>query len=138
LGVQIRLKLEEERRALASFVSKFDSLGLALPPSKLQPPMPMQGGATAAFERRQQNRSHAVSGTLGVIEDSPVRIPLGAQPSLLEQTPEEEWVTMDDMSFEMEAAVGVNGKGRGMSVSGVRKMGNVLKEVLGGKENLPV
>ncbi|TEB23012.1 kinesin-domain-containing protein [Coprinellus micaceus] len=46
-----RLKLEGERQALASFVSKFDSLGGS---SKLDPPMPREGGAAAAFAERQQ------------------------------------------------------------------------------------
>ena len=124
---------------MAAFVSKFDSLGLvgmSLPPSKLKPPMPMQGGAAVAFAERQQNRNYGVPGALGVIEDcSPVRMTLATQPSLLEQTPEEEWVTMDDVSFEMEVA-GVGEKAR--TVSGVKRMGSVLKEVLSGKENLPV
>lgn len=43
--------MEGERQALASFVSKFDSLGGS---SKLDPPMPREGGAAAAFAERQQ------------------------------------------------------------------------------------
>jgi len=59
---QVREKLEGERRALAAFVSKFDSLGLGSntsdPPSKIvKPPMPSPGGAMTAYERRQSRRS---------------------------------------------------------------------------------
>ncbi|CAA7262764.1 unnamed protein product [Cyclocybe aegerita] len=51
---QMRKKLEEERRALASFVSMFDSLGFtAIPPSKMNIPLPTPGGAKTAYERRQ-------------------------------------------------------------------------------------
>ncbi|KAF8988526.1 kinesin motor domain-containing protein [Cyathus striatus] len=54
-----RKQLEEERRALAAFVSKFDALGLGLGAasvSKLQPPKPIPGGAAIAFSERQQTR----------------------------------------------------------------------------------
>ena len=56
---RMRTKLEEERRALAAFVSKFDALGLgggSNLASKLKPPKPVIGGATAAFAERQQSR----------------------------------------------------------------------------------
>ena len=48
--------MEEERRALAAFVTRFDALGLGTVPttvSKLKPPMPTPGGAMTAYERRQ-------------------------------------------------------------------------------------
>ncbi|KAJ3547484.1 hypothetical protein NMY22_g1637 [Coprinellus aureogranulatus] len=49
---KLRKKLEEERQALAAFVSKFDeSLGTV---SRLDPPMPRPGGAAAAYAERQQ------------------------------------------------------------------------------------
>jgi len=51
--MQSRIKLEEERRALAAFVSKFDSLGF----SKIKPPKPTSGGAAAAFAERKQNKA---------------------------------------------------------------------------------
>ena len=47
--------MEEERRALATFVTKFDSLGLKLP-SKLQPPKPTPGGALTAYAERRQSK----------------------------------------------------------------------------------
>ena len=58
----MREKLEGERRALAAFVSKFDSLGLGSdtsePLSKIvKPPMPSPGGAMTAYGRRQSRRS---------------------------------------------------------------------------------
>jgi centromeric protein E len=124
------LRLGEEQRALAAFVSKFDSLGLgmSLPPSKLNPPMPIPGGATAAFAERQLNRTHIVSSTLSVIDDcSPMRMKVGAQPSLLEQMPEDEF--MEDVSFEMEIGGGKISVEKGLT-------GNPLKDV-SGKENLP-
>ena len=100
--------------------------------------MPTPGGATAAFAERQLHRNYAPpSGRLGSIEDcSPVRMSLGTQPSLLEQMPEEEWVTMDDLSFELDYVV--SGAGERTRSGAMKKVGNVLKEVLGGKENLPV
>ncbi|ESK96372.1 kinesin-like protein [Moniliophthora roreri MCA 2997] len=65
---QVRIKLEDERRALTAFVSKFDALGLGttLPSSSpvvsrrgssIVPPMPSPRGAAAAFEERKQLRS---------------------------------------------------------------------------------
>lgn len=47
--------MEEERRALAAFVTKFDSLGLKLP-CKLQPPKPTPGGALTAYAERRQSK----------------------------------------------------------------------------------
>jgi hypothetical protein len=63
-------------------------------------------------------------------------MPLASQPSLLEQMPEEEWVTMDDLSFDLDCVISGAGE-RGRS-GPMKKMGNALKEVLSGKENLPV
>ncbi|TFK26830.1 kinesin-domain-containing protein [Coprinopsis marcescibilis] len=67
---RLRVKMEGERQALAAFVSKFDSLGLNLGgmagnggagvPSKLQPPLPSQGGAAAAYAAKQQARLSAI------------------------------------------------------------------------------
>ena len=113
--------MEEERRALAAFVSKFDSLGLGgLAPSKLKPPMPTPGGATTAFAERQQN-----------MDDSPIKMEMmriKGQPSLLEQTPEEGWSMVEDMSFDERdfkaTAMGVGAKAR-------------TKGTLGMKENVP-
>ncbi|KAF8660905.1 hypothetical protein AX16_001533 [Volvariella volvacea WC 439] len=63
---RIRTRLEDERRALAAFVSKFDSLSFSSPPSsttsKLQPPLPTPGGAAAAFAERQQQRTQFGNG----------------------------------------------------------------------------
>ena len=114
---QTRQALEEERRALAAFVSKFDSLGLGLsvPPSKLRPPMPTPGGAMTAYERRQ-SRSFSGIGRLstipdatvsedmtGILESSPMRLRRGelrAQPSLLDQAMLEEFDGAGDISFD--------------------------------------
>ncbi|KAJ8073923.1 Kinesin-like protein kip2 [Marasmius tenuissimus] len=73
-SLQTRIKLEDERRALAAFVSKFDSLGLGftLPASSasttptrrtsiastsIVPPMPSPGGAAKAFAERKHLRN---------------------------------------------------------------------------------
>jgi len=69
---QARLKLEEERRALAAFVSKFDSLGLGLtlPSSKLQLPKPTPGGAMTAYAERRQSRSFSSSLAGGLLNST--------------------------------------------------------------------
>jgi centromeric protein E len=120
--------LEEERRALAAFVSKFDALGLGYGPSKLQPPMPIPGGAPAAFAGRRSQVSLVNENG----DSSPVRLELGAikaQPSLLEQMPEEEWSVVEDMSFELEVEKRSKGK------SGLT---GKSQKVFAEKENLPV
>ncbi|OBZ68777.1 Kinesin-related protein 11 [Grifola frondosa] len=109
-----RLKLEEERQALAAFVRKFDSLGLgSLPPpvTILNPPMPTPGG---------------IMSTVAEVE-SPVRLPGNpTQPSLLE----EQWDGADEMSFELLEKPIIPSDSRKASRSPVR-------EVLGEKENRP-
>jgi|ERR1700722_4311377 len=128
----MRLKLEGERRALAAFVSKFDSLGLGMSfqQSKLNPPMPTAGGATAAFAERQINRTHSIPSTLSVIDDcSPVKMKaIGGQPSLLEQVPEDGF--LEDVSFEVEV---------GSKVGPGKDFGRTpLEDVfLNDKENVP-
>ncbi|EPQ50948.1 kinesin-domain-containing protein [Gloeophyllum trabeum ATCC 11539] len=106
---KMRTKLEEQRRALAAFVSKFDALGLGgdlAVPSLPKPPMPAPGGAHQIFAERQRNKSTSFglsSDFSSNAADSPVKIELihvKGQPSLLEQMPEEDpW---NDVSFEME------------------------------------
>ncbi|KAI0059583.1 kinesin-domain-containing protein [Artomyces pyxidatus] len=133
---KMRVQLEEERRALAAFVSKFDSLtaGLggtatvAAPSARLL--MPTPGGAAAAFADRQRQRVAAAS-RLGVVEEveSPMVVRLKAEPSLLE----EKWDGMDEESFEIER-VGVATPAKGLS----KRSDSPVREVLGGKENLPV
>ncbi|KAJ7935660.1 kinesin-like protein [Mycena leptocephala] len=110
---KIRLQLEEERQALAAFVSKFDSLGLGLLSAASSPVkvMPSPGGASAAFAgRREARQQHLTMQSTGEtsVDSSPIRMSLdlsmngkvGAHPSLLEQTPEEDWTALGDMSFE--------------------------------------
>ncbi|KAL4073263.1 P-loop containing nucleoside triphosphate hydrolase protein [Scleroderma yunnanense] len=130
---QMRTKLEEERRALAAFVSKFDSLGLGAGSnlsSKLKPAKPSIGGATAAFAERQQNRVANLVNITSIKEESPIRMDIKNQPSLLEQTPEDDWSMMEDPSFEVEA-------GKLKSV-GSKRVESPLKDILGMKENIPL
>ncbi|KAI6156511.1 P-loop containing nucleoside triphosphate hydrolase protein [Pisolithus thermaeus] len=128
---RVRTKLEEERRALAAFVSKFDSLGLGLGSnltSKVKPAKPTLGGATQAFAERQQNR-HTNVNTTTIIEESPMRMDVRNEPRLLDQTPEEDWSIVEDASFEAEARKLKGGGKRAESPS---------KEVFGRKENIPL
>lgn len=87
-------------------MKKFDALGLgsglALPPTKLNPPMPTPGGAAAVFAERQRNRLLALADAeLGTVAEteSPMRIVVAStEPSLLE----EQWDAIEDVSFEIE------------------------------------
>ncbi|KDQ51297.1 hypothetical protein JAAARDRAFT_41369 [Jaapia argillacea MUCL 33604] len=129
---KMRTKLEEERKALAAFVTKFDALGLGTdipipPPSRLKTQMLAPGGAHQIFAERQQRHKSTTPSTLALAsipDDSPVRfgvaaVEVGCQPSLLEEA----WEGVgDDVSFEI-------GSGKGGVVVG--------REVLGEKENLP-
>lgn len=75
----MRVKLEEEKRALVSFVSMVDSLGLGT-----------GGGIATPTTSPQRTR-----------KDDAQKLP-----SLLDQVPEEDWSILGDLSFELEAAKG--------------------------------
>jgi len=157
----MRVKLENERQALAAFVSKFDALGLGglgLPPipvsslstsTPFNPPKPTPGGANAIFAERQKNR--LVVGSLESLKiaetnepgmnatESPLRmstqVKVENQPSLLE----EEWegVSMHVEDFEPEAvAMSIPSKEKRSSF--LKTIGAEVKDVFGmGKENMP-
>lgn len=132
---KVRVKLEEERRALAAFVSKFDALGLAggsaLPPSSMSLSGPT--GAPAPLGKAKSYLSRIGSSVLGVVAEeteSPMRIDLKNQPSLLDQTLDEDWSMMEDVSFEMDLGKGKLGNGKRAESS--------LKGVFGRRENIPV
>ncbi|KAJ6585001.1 P-loop containing nucleoside triphosphate hydrolase protein [Mycena capillaripes] len=157
---KMRLQLEEERRALAAFVSKFDSLGLGLLSAASSPVkvMPSPGGASAAFagrrETRQQQQQVAMPNTGETsVDSSPIRMSLdlsmtgqfGAHPSLLEQI-EEDWTSIADVSFEAEAGKDDAASGWGSRVrKGLRVVSGKgasplsSREIFGvsAKENLP-
>ncbi|KAJ4479867.1 P-loop containing nucleoside triphosphate hydrolase protein [Lentinula lateritia] len=126
----IRTKLEDERRALAAFVSKFDSLGMGstFPPSNASTPISSLTSATSATSlssvaasapkpglptEEEGDISIQITG-VGSFGDpnlsssalSPLRLPEGhiyaGVPSLLEQMPEEAWV-LGDVSFDDES-----------------------------------
>ncbi|KAG6918102.1 hypothetical protein DXG01_016555 [Tephrocybe rancida] len=156
---KVRMTLEEERRALAAFVSKFDSVGQALTlpsfaASKVQPPRPTPGGATAAFRANQVNKL-ASSTTdsadmLASLAESPIRMDItGGEPKfkpqtqlMLEQMPEEEW---SDVSFDQHEPVelppveektkmfGFGIVGEALARKGAKSL---VREVLSDKENL--
>lgn len=145
----MRVQLEEERRALAAFVSKFDSLGLGLLSAASSPVkvMPSPGGASATFAgRRQQQQQLTMQNTGDTSRDaSPVRMSidlvgrLGTQPSLLEQMPEEDWNVLGEVSFETEAGQDAAWGRAGKSLSGKAGSPNSPREIFGmsSKENLP-
>ncbi|KAI0032797.1 P-loop containing nucleoside triphosphate hydrolase protein [Vararia minispora EC-137] len=125
---KMRAQLEEERRVLAAFVSKFDSLtsgGIGVGPI-----VPRSSGPAASFNQRQKRGGSA----LGTIDEtnSPVKIDMsrgGAEPSLLEE--QMQWDGMiDDESFELVDKTPAK----------TRRAPSPVKDVLarGRKENLPV
>jgi len=157
----MRVKLENERQALAAFVSKFDALGLGglgLPPIPISstsasipfnPPKPTPGGANAIFAERQKNRlvvSPLESLTIDEtnepslnpnmnFNESPLRPSTKAkaenQPSLLE----EEWegVSMHAEDFEAETIIttAVPAKEKEKRGSFFKTMGIDVKDVFG-------
>lgn len=147
----MRITLENERQALAAFVSKFDSLGLgglaglaATPPSKLRAPMPSAGGASKVFAERQRNRIPALA--LPSIEDtgeSPARLDgadrfMGQGSLLLEQTLDEDWAAADDVSFDLENPVPrAAGLKLADGAAAAADAAAAARGVLGAKENLP-
>ncbi|KAF8585087.1 kinesin-domain-containing protein [Ramaria rubella] len=125
---QLRQKLEDEKRALISFVTDIDTHISTAPSrfSKLMPPAKSVNSifspvtntpVTAASSRK---RSLSLGGNTDDPTNSPIKTELSkirAQPSLLEQMPEEEWEgDGDEPSF--------------------RALGH--KDVLADKENVPV
>ncbi|KAF9240174.1 P-loop containing nucleoside triphosphate hydrolase protein [Melanogaster broomeanus] len=127
---KVRMTLEGERKALAAFVSKFDSLGLggSVPPSS----------SSSSVRTKTTFGSRVGKGGLGIVveeTESPVRIDPKNQPSLLEQMPEEGWSLMDDVSFEMEIGKAKVGGPGGITT---KRAASPLKEVLASKENIPV
>ncbi|KAJ7069716.1 P-loop containing nucleoside triphosphate hydrolase protein [Mycena amicta] len=105
---KMRIQLEDERKALAAFVSKFDSLGLGLLSASSSPVkvMPSPGGASAAYASRKEHRLAMQPQNAGTPDASPIRMSLDLsmtakiQPSLLEQMPEEGVEEWGDVSFE--------------------------------------
>lgn len=153
--------MEEERRALAAFVTKFDSLGLTLP-SKLQPPKPTPGGALTAYAERKQSKFTSSSLSDGLLngattkslntpykgnnnaniatniaeDTSPIRPNLfKSQPRLLDQVmPEEADMSFDE--FEVEQQL--------LNTSVLTSVGKIMggktaanaRDVFGDKENI--
>ncbi|GLB38799.1 putative TRAFAC class myosin-kinesin ATPase superfamily, kinesin family protein [Lyophyllum shimeji] len=152
---KMRMTLEEERRALAAFVTKFDSLGLGGSPAatpKLRPPMLTAGGAAAAYAERRAGlglASNDSTNTLPSVIESPIRIDMTGNgmsklkshhPLMLEEMPEEEWA---DVSFEMhDGASEVPPEKRDGKMFGVGPLGAAAgkkdggRAVFGDKENL--
>ncbi|KAF8625919.1 hypothetical protein AX17_006645 [Amanita inopinata Kibby_2008] len=149
---KLRKKLEDERRALAAFVSKFDSLGLGLtlPPSStvtasangMKTPTrtnPSSAKASPFTDRKKrqqpgkENSNGEAEVTLAV--ESPIKMEWkGQQQILLEQMPEE--AAWCDVSFDGEpfGTVETNGGAGGRTPR--KGAQSPLREVLGGKENV--
>ena len=117
--MQTRIKLEEERRALAAFVSKFDSLGLAS--------SSVGGQATPPLSSIEEALDES-SSSAEPADVSPVKMTLVPQPSLLEE--DCAWDPIGEVSFEME-------KGPTCVTVGKEQIPTVTKrEVLAEKENI--
>lgn len=135
---KVRKKLEDERRALAAFVSKFDSLGLGmtLPPSSsgtLRTPTkfgltPVKSSPFGDRKKRQpfDGKENTSSSEIEMSVDlSPMKVEWKGQQQLtMEQLPEE---TLD-VSFDCERL----GPSEGRTP---RKGQSTAREVFGGREN---
>ncbi|KAN0129523.1 P-loop containing nucleoside triphosphate hydrolase protein [Lactarius tabidus] len=125
-----RQQLEDERRALASFVTKFDSLTAGLSSSAS---LSSLGGSTPP------RTAKSALTRLPPIAESPLRMDLGGlrtEPSLLE----ERWdgvggLSFDDESFEADRALGSSSPKRVLH-SG-KNIESPARAILEGKENLP-
>ncbi|KAI0260682.1 P-loop containing nucleoside triphosphate hydrolase protein [Gloeopeniophorella convolvens] len=123
-----RQQLEGERRALAAFVTKFDSLTASL------------GTSTASVGARGASQLGTMR--LPPIVESPVRMDLRPEPSLLD----ERWdaVGLDEDSFEAERGGSPRAK-RAPSSPGAKRtpsspgkrVESPTRGILGDKENLP-
>ncbi|KAK2462674.1 hypothetical protein APHAL10511_005290 [Amanita phalloides] len=136
---RVRKKLEDERRALATFVSKFDSLGLGLTlplssassmsPSALRAQTkcntPTKTSPLIDRKKKQLEKENTSSSELEIVGDcSPIKIEWkGQQQLMMEQIPEQPW----DVSFDYGATE------RGQTSR--RDAQSPARGVLGGKEN---
>ncbi|KAF8634129.1 hypothetical protein AX15_001061 [Amanita polypyramis BW_CC] len=143
---RVRKKLEDERRALAAFVSKFDSLGLGLtlPASATSsgtlrtPKSATVSAKTSPFtdrKKRQQpdkenDKSTSNNETEMASEPSPIKMEWrGQQQIMMEQMPEDAWY---DLSFDCERL----GATEMSSTRTLRKGAqSPTREIFGGKEN---
>ncbi len=126
---QARQQLEDERRALASFVTKFDSLTSGLSSSS----------SLSNLSNTPPARKLSLA-RLPPIVESPLRLDLGGlrvEPSLLE----EEWdgggIGLDDESFDAERAIIASSPKRAQ-IPGKGGINSPSRGVLERKENLPV
>ncbi|KAF8912297.1 P-loop containing nucleoside triphosphate hydrolase protein [Mucidula mucida] len=116
---KLRVKLEDERRALVSFVSMVDSLGLGGPGAGA-----LSSPARSPVARRSRRE-----------RDEPAKLP-----SLLDQVPEEDWSILGDLSFEMESSLKAkmddDFKLKGKILPG--SLTATKREIFGSKENTVV
>ena len=99
---QMRQKLEDEKRALVSFVTDIDN-HISTAPSRFSKIMPPSRSANSVFTSmtngqvasvQSRKRSLSLGGNADDSSNSPIKMELNkirTQPSLLEQMPEEEW-----------------------------------------------
>ncbi|KAH9980095.1 P-loop containing nucleoside triphosphate hydrolase protein [Lactifluus volemus] len=120
-----RQQLEDERRVLAAFVTKFDSLTAGLSSSSSLSNLSMTPPSRT---------SKSSLARLPPIVESPLRMDIGglrAEPSLLE----EKWDGGDDESFDAERALSASSPKRVQNTG--KRSESPMRGVLGGKENLP-
>ncbi|KAH9080326.1 kinesin-domain-containing protein [Lactarius deliciosus] len=129
-----RQQLEDERRVLAAFVTKFDSLTAGLSSSGS---LSSLVGGVGTPPRAAATKSSLAR--LPPIAESPLRMDLAglrAEPSLLE----EKWdavggLSFDDESFEADRALGSSSPKRVQNTG--KHVESPTRGVLEGKENLP-
>ncbi|KAI9508421.1 kinesin-domain-containing protein [Russula earlei] len=123
-----RQQLEDERRALAAFVTRFDSLTSSTSATSL-----------ASLSNTPPARASKMPlARLPPIVESPVRIDLGGlrvEPSLLEEQWDGGGMILDDESFDAERAMIASSPKRTQNQG--KGFDPPIREVLGGKENLP-
>jgi centromeric protein E len=123
----MRQKLEDEKRALVSFVTDIDN-HISTGPSRFSKLIPPSRSTTSVFTSmtntavttsQSRKRSLSLGGNADDATNSPIKVELSkirTQPSLLEQMPEEEW----------------EGDGDEPSFRGFGQ-----RDILGDKENIP-
>lgn len=124
----MRQKLEDEKRALVSFVTDIDT-HISTAPSRFSKLMQPSRSANSVFtsmtnttvtHSQSRKRSLSLGGNADDATNSPLKVELSkirTQPNLLEQMPEEEW----------------EGDGDEPSFRGLGQ-----RDILGDKENIPV
>ena len=129
---QARIRLEEERKALTAFVSKFDTLGTSQVPARLRQPIRIPSGASAYSQRRKRSYSLGLDSISEQNSPSPIKFrdDFNEHVSLLDQSPDDlDDLDAADASFELKVI--------DASLEKV-KPSTTGRPVLAAKENVPL